>query len=84
MEVKDYAKVFQEAFELTQNQEASLEIVRQIAIDNRQKANDKPKNADMPLRPATDKQKRFLDTLKVKYPENISSIAASRLIEEHK
>jgi hypothetical protein len=42
----------------------------------------KPKNADMPLKKATDKQKGMLSKLKIPYTENTSMIEASKLIEE--
>jgi hypothetical protein len=60
-------------------------FISQIIQEERKEAKKtewKPKNADMPLKKATDKQKGMLSKLKIPYTENTSMIEASKLIEE--
>ena len=84
-QIKFYADVFQMAFSLTQNEEASLEIVRQIGLDDRtnfiSQSKVQPKNADLPLTPATPKQIETLKKFK-KYKEGISKVEATQIIGE--
>jgi hypothetical protein len=59
-------------------------FISQIIQAERKEAKNewKPKNADMPLKKATEKQKGMLSKLKIPYTENTSMIEASKLIEE--
>lgn len=95
MEIKDkikfYADIFQEAFKLTANEEASVMIVQEIGKDLRQSMipdnkmpqfnQTKPKNADMPLQPATPKQIIALKKHNL-YREGLSKLEAQKIISE--
>ena len=96
MEIKEIASKFQEAFNLVQNNEAAIMITEQYCLDQRTKfiseskmpihrsPLDVPKPANVPLKLASEKQKAFLDRLKVGYDEKLTSQEANELIKKFK
>jgi hypothetical protein len=79
--LEGYLDLLEQISDKTQNEEATVALLQEIAKDQRMERMIEQREARN-NKPATFKQKRFMDNLGIKYPKNISKREASALIDE--
>ncbi len=78
--IESYVRLLSELQTKTGDDATALALLQEIAKDRRgHEANGRNSGADGP---ATEKQKAYLDRLKVEYADEISKAEASRLIDD--
>lgn len=79
--LESYLELLEQISEKTQNEQATVALLQEIAKDFRVERMIEQREAKN-NEPATFKQKKFMDDLGIKYPKNISKREASALIDE--
>ena len=77
----NYLELLDEISEKTSDEKTALALLQEISKDRRmeQIRDEREGNG---LQPATEKQKRFMDDLEIKYPKKVTKQEASVLIDE--
>jgi hypothetical protein len=76
-----YLELFQQLKEKASSETVALTLLQELAKDRRMEEMREEKEAKN-NKPATSKQKRFMDDLGIKYPKGVTKKEASMLIEE--
>ena len=74
----EYFELFDAVSEKTKNERITVLILQELCKDKRVRQNKKNSNGDL----ATEKQKRLMQGLSIKFPEGITKKEASGLIEQ--
>lgn len=77
----NYLELFQELKQKTGDERTTLSLLQEVSKDRRMQEIREERGANN-AKPATEKQKRFMDNLGVKYPKTVTKQEASILIDE--
>ncbi len=79
--LEGYLELLEQISEKTQNEQATVVLLQEIAKDQRMERMIEEREARN-NEPATAKQKKFMDNLGIRYQKNVTKREASMLIEE--
>ena len=76
-----YLELFQEIRRKTDDERTALTLLQEVSKDRRMEEIRQERDSQR-QQPATERQKRFMDDLGIKYPKNVTKQEASVLIDE--